>query len=75
MYCLDIKNDIGEIPNVKSELQADVNDVKPGTTQMMYSLVDIKGTHFIPHFAPFPPSQNTQCNNQIDHTYMQILQI
>ena len=35
------------LPDIKLELQTDVNDVKPETTQLMYNLLDIEGTHFL----------------------------
>ena len=46
LFSLDLKFDNMNIPDIKLELQTDVNDVKPETTQLMYNLLDIEGTHF-----------------------------
>ena len=37
-------------PDIKLELETDVNDVKPETTQLMYNLLDIEGTHFLGNY-------------------------
>ena len=41
LFCFFI---IMKLPDIKLELQTDVNDVKPETTQLMYNLLDIEGT-------------------------------